>query len=126
VEDFDSRRIVGWATSQKIDTELASADLDQAVALRRPSAGLVVHSDRGSQYSSLVYRQKLAKYSFRQSMSRKGNVYDHTPMESFYRSFKVEEIHHKQFQSHERVSKSVIVYIKRFYNRRRIHSALDS
>lgn len=125
VEDLCSRRIVGWSTSQRIDTELALAALDQAVALRRPSAGLIVHSDRGSQYASLAYRQRLEKHSFRQSMSRKGNCYDNSPMESFYRSFKVEEVHHRRFQSHEQATRSAVDYIERFYNRSRMHSALD-
>ncbi len=62
IEDLCSRRIVGWATSQQIDTKLALAALDQAIALRRPPAGLIVHSDRGSQYASLAYRHRLEKY----------------------------------------------------------------
>lgn len=125
VEDLCSRRIVGWATSQRIDAELALAALDQAVALRQPSAGLIVHSDRGSQYASLAFRQRLDGLSFRQSMSRKGNCYDNAPMESFYRSFKVEEVHHQKFLSHEQATRSVVDYIERFYNRSRMHSAID-
>lgn len=125
VEDLCSRRIVGWAASQRIDADLALAALDQAVALRQPPGGLIVHSDRGSQYASLAYRQRLEKHSFQQSMSRKGNCYDNAPMESFYRSFKVEEVHQKKFQSHEHATRSVVDYIERFYNRTRMHSALN-
>lgn len=125
VEDLCSRRIVGWATSQKIDAELALAALDQAVALRRPPSGLIVHSDRGSQFASLAYRQGLAKHSIVQSMSRKGNCYDNAPMESFYRSYKVEEVHHKEYETYEHATRCAVDYIERFYNRNRMHSSLD-
>lgn len=125
VEDLCSRRIVGWATSQKINAELAVAALDQAVALRRPTSGLIVHSDRGSQFASLAYRQRLAKHSIVQSMSRKGNCYDNAPMESFYRSFKVEEVYHKKYETHEHATRCVVDYIERFYNRNRMHSSLE-
>lgn len=125
VEDLCSRRIVGWATSQKIDAKLALAALDQAVALRQPPSGLIVHSDRGAQFASLAYRQRLAKHSIVQSMSRKGNCYDNAPMESFYRSFKVEEVYHKKYETHEHATRCVVDYIERFYNRDRMHSSLD-
>jgi transposase InsO family protein len=125
VEDLCSRRIVGWATSQTIDTELALAALGEAVALRQPPVGLIVHSDRGSQFASLAYRQRLERHLFKQSMSRKGNCYDNAPMESFYRSYKVEEVHRKKYETHEHASRHAVDYIERFYNRNRMHSSLD-
>lgn len=125
IVDLCSRRIVGWATSKKIDAKLALAALDQAVALRRPPSGLIVHSDRGAQFASLAYRERLGKYSIKQSMSRKGNCYDNAPMESFYRSFKVEEVYHKKYETHEHATRCIVDYIERFYNRNRMHSSLD-
>jgi putative transposase len=125
VEDLASRRIVGWATSRSINTELALAALNQALALREPPDGLIVHSDRGSQYASEAYRERLLANNCLQSMSRKGNCYDNAPMESFFKSFKVEEAYHCEYETHEEATRSVIDYIERFYNRERLHSALN-
>jgi transposase InsO family protein len=125
IQDLYSRRIVGWATSLKIDTVLALDALDQAFALRSPSSGLILHSDRGSQFASQAYRDRLKKYEFLQSMSRKGNCYDNAPMESFFKSFKTEEVYQNSYQTHEEVTRAATDYIERFYNRKRLHSALD-
>ncbi len=125
VEDLCSRRIVGWSVSRKIDTQLALAALQQAFDLRAPSPGLIVHSDRGCQFASLEYSQCLASHGLRQSMSRKGNCWDNAPMESFFRSFKVEEVYWNQYATHEQVARAVSNYIDRFYNRVRRHSSLD-
>ena len=125
VQDLFSRRIVGWATSRSIDTELALSALNQAIALRNPAPGLIVHSDRGVQFASLAYRNRLENQGFLQSMSRKGNCYDNAPMESFFKSFKVEEVYEQTYQTHEHATRGVIDYIERFYNRVRLHSALD-
>ena len=124
MEDLCSRKIVGWAVSRKIDAQLALAALDQAIALRQPPAGLVVHSDRGSQYASSAFRHRLQQCGFLQSMSRKGNAYDNAPMESFFKSFKVEEVHHRRYHTHEEAARAVADYIDRFYNPIRLHSAL--
>jgi transposase InsO family protein len=124
VQDLYSRRIVGWATSFKIDAALALDALDQAIALRQPKSGLIVHSDRGSQFASNVYRDRLNKRHFLQSMSRKGNCYDNAPMESFFKSFKTEEVYQNNYQTHEEASRAAANYIERFYNRIRLHSAL--
>ena len=125
VQDLCSRRIVGWATSRNIDAPLALDALNQAIALRSPQAGLIVHSDRGSQFASLLYQNRLDKCQFLQSMSRKGNCYDNAPMESFFRSFKVEEVYHSEYETHEQATRAVTDYIDRFYNRVRLHSSLD-
>jgi transposase InsO family protein len=124
IQDVYSRRIVGWATSLRIDTALAIEALDQAIALRSPSDGLIVHSDRGSQFASLAYRNRLDKHGIVQSMSRKGNCYDNAPMESFFKSFKTEEVYQNSYQSHEEVTRGATDYIERFYNRSRLHSSL--
>ena len=124
VQDLCSRRIVGWAVSRSIDSQLALAALNQAIALRDPGAGLIVHSDRGSQYASLAFRRRLDQCQFLQSMSRKGNCYDNAPMESFFKSFKVEEVYHARYATHEQATRAATDYIERFYNPKRRHSAL--
>jgi len=81
--------------SRKIDAEFAIAAFDQAIALREPDAGLIAHSDRGSQFASNAFRKRIDDCKFLQSMSRKGNCYDIAPMESFLKTFKVEEVYHE-------------------------------
>lgn len=124
IQDLCSRKIVGWAVGTKIDAALAIRALQQAIDLRQPDPGLVFHSDRGSQYASLAFQNKLAANGFLQSMSRKGNCYDNAPMESFFKSFKVEEVYQKSYDSHESVTLAITNYIESFYNPVRIHSAL--
>jgi transposase InsO family protein len=125
VEDLCSRRIVGWDTSRNIDARLALAALDQAIALRGPEPGLIVHSDRGSQFASQAFRTRLQQQQFLQSMSRKGNCHDNAPMESFFRSFKVEEVSRQHYDTFEQATRAAVDYIERFYNRVRAHSALQ-
>ena len=122
--DLYSRKIVGWSTSKKIDSELALSALIQAVILRSSLKGLMIHIDRGSQYASLAFEQCLSQYGLVQSMSRRGNCYDNAPMESFYKSFKVEEVYRQKYQTHEQATRAVADYIERFYNRTRLHSSL--
>ncbi len=124
VQNLCSRKIVGWAASLKIDTRLALAALNQAIALRQPNRDLTVHSDRGSQYASLMFRHRLEQCGFLQSMSRKGNCYDNAPMESFFKSFKVEEVYHSKYETHEQAIRAAAGYIERFYNPIRLHSSL--
>ena len=103
---------------------LAIDALQQAVALRRPDDGLIVHSDRGSQFASEAYRSYLSGIQALQSKSRKGNCYDNAPMESFFKSYKVEEVSRQRYESHEQATRGVIDYIERFYNPVRTHSSL--
>ena len=119
------RRIVGWAMSRKIDAQLAINALDQAIALREPAKDLIVHSDRGWQFASRAFRKRLDDCNFLQSISRKGNSYDNAPMESFFKSFKVEEVYHEKYESHEQAVRAANDYIERFYNPKRLHSALS-
>jgi putative transposase len=111
--------------SRRVDAALALMALQQAIDLRSPPLGLIVHSDRGSQFACMAYRQRLATHGLVQSMSRKGNCYDNAPMESFFRSLKCEEIYWTTFDTHEEVIRSITGYVERFYNRTRRHSSLD-
>ncbi len=124
VEDLYSRRIVGWSMSQRIDSRLAVDALQMAIDRRQPEPGLIVHSDRGSQFCSEHFGQLLAKYECKSSMSRKGNCWDNAPMESFYRTLKVEHVYWEDFQTRVEAKTSLIEYIERFYNRKRRHSTI--
>jgi putative transposase len=124
IQDLCSRKIAGWAVGNNIDAALAVKALDQAITLRQPKRGLIVHSDRGSQFASLLFQNRLSKHGCLSSMSRKGNCYDNAPMESFFKTFKTEEVYQSDYQSHEDVVRSTVDYIERFYNATRLHSAL--
>lgn len=124
VEDLYSRRIVGWATSPLIDSRLVVEALQRAIARRQPLPGLIVHSDRGSQYCSEHFQELLARRGLRSSMSRKGDPYDNAPMESFYRTLKVELVYWEDYHTRGEASRSLADYIEGFYNRRRRHSSL--
>ena len=124
VEDLCSRRIVGWSVGRKIDTQLALAALQQAIDLRDPLPGLIVHSDRGCQFASLEYSQRLDSHGLRQSMSRKGNCWDNAPMESFFATLKKELVYLEDYKTRAEARQSLFEYIEMFYNRVRRHSAL--
>ena len=124
VEDLYSRRIVGKSMGRRIDSRLVVDAMKMAIALRQPEPGLIVHSDRGSQYCSEHFQQLLSRYRLRSSMSRKGNCYDNAPMESFYRTLKVELVYWEDYQSRAESEASIREYIDMFYNRRRLHSTL--
>lgn len=124
VEDLYSRRIVGWAMSARITSRLVVDALQMAIDRRGPAAGLIVHSDRGSQYCSDHYQRLLSKHEIRCSMSRKGNCWDNAPMESFYRTLKVELIYWRDYQTRHDAQRSIVQFIDTFYNRRRRHSTL--
>lgn len=83
-----------------------------------------MHSDRGSQFASQAFRARLSECNALQSMSRRGNCYDNAPMESFFKSFKTEEVSRQTYQTHEQATRGVIDYIERFYNPVRSHSSL--
>jgi putative transposase len=122
--DLYSRRIVGWAMSDRIDTALALSALKMALVHRRPPANLLFHSDRGIQYASLEYRQALAQASLLASMSRKGNCYDNAAMESFWSTLKLELVYRRQFSDRLQARDEIFDYIEVFYNRQRTHSSL--
>ncbi len=124
VEDLCSRKIVGWAVSKKIDAALACKALQQAIDLRSPDAGLILHSDRGSQYASDAFRGLLDRNAIQQSMSRKGNCYDNAPMESFFGRLKTEYAHWQDFTTIDDVTRKITKYVSQFYNVTRRHSSL--
>lgn len=124
VLDLFSRRVVGWATADHLRTELPLAALRMALAGRRPGAGLVHHSDRGSQYAAAAYQDLLAAHGVEPSMSAAGDCYDNAVAESFFSTLKRELVHHESYSGHEEARGSLFEYIEVFYNRRRRHSTL--
>ena len=124
VLDLHSRRIVGWAMSSRIDTELVLKAWNMALCHRQPAGELLFHSDRGVQYASAQFRQNLAKAGVRASMSRKANCYDNATMESFWSTLKMELIYRRKFATRQKAQHEIFDYIEVFYNRRRVHSAL--
>ena len=125
VMDLWSRRIVGWATSQSIDTRLVCAALDSALLSRRPGSKLLHHSDRGSQYASWDYRQQLALHGVECSMSRRGNCWDNACIERFFRSLKTEWIRGFAFGTAKHAHSALFEYIEAFYNSTRRHATLN-
>jgi transposase InsO family protein len=124
VIDLFSRRVVGWAMSERIDQALTLSALSMALQQRRPSAGLLHHSDRGSQYCAADYQQMLADWGITPSMSRRGNCYDNAAQESFHRSLKVECVWRERYRTRPEATQSIFEYIEVFYNRQRLHSSL--
>lgn len=124
VMDLFSRRIVGWSMSEHIDSELVMSALRMAVEQRKPSAGLLHHSDRGSQYASDSFQDLLELNGAICSMSRKGNCWDNACMESFFGSLKTEWLDDQKYPTHQEAKNSLFEYIELFYNRKRRHVAL--
>lgn len=125
IMDLFTREIVGWTVTSHMRSELVSSTLIRALRKRKPPAGLIFHSDRGSQYASKEVRAILAAWYVLQSMSRKGNCYDNAPGESIFATLKVEEVYRKNYASIEDVRENLFDYIEVFYNRQRRHSALN-
>lgn len=125
VMDLCTRKIVGLAMRDDLSQQLVSDALRQAIDRQHPEAGLLLHSDRGVQYSSEAYRALVRAHGFRQSMSRKGNCWDNAPMESFFKTLKVELVYPQRFETHEHAKRAIFEYIEIFYNRQRMHSALN-
>jgi len=123
--DLFSRRVVGWATSDANDRELALSALRQAVQERRPAAGLVHHTDRGSPYASEDYRAALDARGLVASMSATGDCFDNAVAESFFASLKTEWVDCEDYESHAGAHRSIADYIDGFYNPARRHSHLD-
>lgn len=124
VMDLFSRRIVGWTLGYSLHTSLVTEALQQALADRRPAAGLLHHSDRGRQYASSAFQALLAANQILPSMSAKGNCYDNATMESFWSTLKSELIHRCAFNDLPQASRAINDYIENFYNPKRLHSAL--
>jgi transposase InsO family protein len=124
VLDAFSRRALGWALEERLDAGLAIAALRQAIDLRQPAPGLVHHSDRGVQYASRAYVDLLLEHHIEPSMSRPGNPYDNAKCESFLKTLKQEEIYTRQYRNRADLEAHIGQFIERYYNRRRLHSAL--
>jgi putative transposase len=123
VIDLYSRLVVGWAMSERMTAELTRQALQMALWRRRMPKGVIFHSDRGSQYCSVLYQQLLTKHALVCSMSAKGNCYDNACAESFFHTMKVEVVHGERFATREEMRKTVFEYIEVDYNRNRRHSA---
>ncbi len=121
--DLASRRIVGWSLSARMQADLVCQALKSAYWRRKPAPGLIMHTDRGSQYASAIHRGLIKDYGIVQSMSRKGNCWDNSPMESFFKTLKVERVHQLRYETRAQAKLDVIDWIEGFYNRERMHSS---
>jgi len=122
--DLFSRKVVGWAMSERISQDLVINALKKAVWKHSPGTGLVFHSDQGVQYASHACSDLLKRYGFLQSMSRRGNCYDNAFMESFFHTLKTEEVYFSKYRTRSDARQNIFSYIEGFYNRIRRHSAL--
>jgi len=122
--DLFSRTVVGWALSESLGHEFVLRALWRAVLRRRPSKGLLIHSDRGVQYCCDGFRKAIRQFRFRQSMSRKGNCWDNAVSESFFHLLKSELIYPENLQTKEAIERAIFEYIEIEFNRKRRHSAI--
>jgi putative transposase len=124
VMDLASRRIVGWSMRDRITAELVNEALKSAYWKRKPTAGLIMHSDRGSQYASENHRQLIRDYRMVQSMSRRANCWDNSAMESFFKTLKVERTHLRHYDTRAPAKLDIVDWIEGFYNHKRMHSSI--
>lgn len=125
VLDVASRRVVGWAMAEHLRTELALTALWMALTTRRPVAGLIHHTDRGSQYTASAYQAVLTSQQLMPSMSHAGDCYDNAVAESFVATLKTELLHRQPWPTRQAARHAIFEWIEVFYNRQRRHSALD-
>jgi transposase InsO family protein len=126
IKDVFTCEMVGYAMGARMTQELTAQALWRAVRGKRPTPGLILHSDRGSQYCADDYRKLVAQFGMLASMSRKGNCYDNAPMESFWGSMKNEMVHHQRYATRANAESAIKEYIEIFYNRQRRHSRLGN
>jgi putative transposase len=124
VIDLFNREVVGWSLKPRMTADIATDALTMAWFRRKPAAGLIHHSDRGSQYASHVFQGKLKEYGMLCSISRKGNCWDNAPTESWFGGFKNERVYGERFETRDEVIAMTFEYIEIFYNRKRLHSTL--
>jgi transposase InsO family protein len=124
VLDLYSRGVVGLAMAERITDDLTQSALKQALGRRNPHAGLIHHSDRGSQYASGDYQALLKRHEITPSMSRKGDCWDNAVAESFIHTLKVEKIHRYRFKTRDEAKGKIFEYVEMYYNRKRTHSSL--
>jgi putative transposase len=126
VLDLFSRKVVGWSMAETLERGLVLSALEMARSGRQPKAGVVVHSDRGSQYASVDYQQALKAGAMVCSMSRRGNCWDNAPTESFFATLKKELVYRRHFATREAARSALFAWIAGWYNRKRRHTALGS
>lgn len=124
VLDLFSRKMVGWAMADNLRDELTQAALHMALLTRRPQAGLLHHSDRGSQYTSAEYQAIFARFGIEVSLSRAHNCFDNAPMESVWGKLKTECLYRYHFKTRAEARTVIFAYLEGFYNRHRLHSTL--
>ena len=124
VLDLFSRKIVGWAMAPSMTAKLSCTALQMAITQRKPPPGLLVHSDRGSQYASELHRALLRRHGLQASMSRKGNCWDNAVMERFFLNLKMERVWQRDYANHAEAIRDITDYIVGFYNNVRLHSKL--
>jgi transposase InsO family protein len=124
VIDIASRRVVGWATADHLRTDLVEDALRQAVATRRPLAGVIFHSDRGCQYTSAQFADAARELGVTLSVGRTGQCWDNALAESFFATIKGELLDHRSWPSHAAARAAIFDYIEGWYNIKRRHSAL--
>jgi putative transposase len=123
--DLCGREIAGWAMGERMTKELVIRCLNQARGRRGHPKEVLIHSDMGSQYCSNDYQQLLARHNFTCSMSRKGNCWDNSPMESFWGKLKQEWLNDKHFRTREEAKAAIFWYIEVYYRRKRLHATND-
>ena len=124
VLDLFSRKVLGWAMAARMTATLVCDALTMALWRRKRPKGVIVHSDRGSQYCSAAHQALLAEHKLVCSMSKKGDCYDNAAMESWNHSFKVEAVHGERFATRAEAKQHTFEYIEVYYNRKRLHSKL--
>ena len=124
VIDLCTRKVVGWSMSSRMKSQLVCDALHMAIWRRQPKAGLIHHSDRGSQYASKAFRRLLKARDIEGSMSRKGDCWDNAVVESFFGSLKQERVQWRNYQSRYEAQQDILGYISMFYNSHRLHSYL--
>jgi transposase InsO family protein len=124
VIDLCTRKVVGWSMSSRMKTRLVCDALQMAIWRRQPEAGLIHHSDRGSQYASKAFRRLLDSHGIKGSMSRKGDCWDNAVVESFFGSLKQERVQWRSYQTRYEAQQDILEYISMFYNCHRLHSYL--
>jgi len=125
VIDLFSRKIVGWSLGSRMSKNLVIASFSEAISQRKPEAGLVFHSDQGSQYASNEFRALIKNNGALPSMSRRGNCWDNAVAETFFKTLKSELIYDKVFDTKQEAELAIFEYIEIFYNRKRLHSTIN-
>ena len=126
VLDLFARKVVGWAMAPDMQATLVCQALQLAIAQRCPAPGLIVHSDRGSQYASAAHQALLVRHGLVGSMSRKGNCWDNAVMERFFLNLKMERVWQRDYANHAEAMRDIADYIVNFYNSVRLHSTLGN